>query len=441
MTRTPWRVELTAAGGSAPSDRAPVYAADDGTFALYNDYREGVSILVPHPSIPRDDEPFGLWRPVGGSRGPRPLGPSPNVEGYGVFTFPYGPVTMGVPEAGKFGVRTYGERVLGLTPMGGFKDRRIRESVIGSTVEDAALRIERLAGNFAAAHVSAFLAAAESAAGTERATVDLWTRGLAQELQRIYNHLHVLARVAEAASQNVGLAQTHALAEEILRVQGRVFGHRWLFGALLSGGPPRRLDPADRHQLSREMGRLHTEFERLWALFLESRTFVDRIQSTCIVDRAEAIRWGAVGPTLRACGIAWDDRLRVPVPPYTDLFVALPHESGGDALARVEVRAVEIRASFLVIEQLLDRWPTSATSMESPEPPVEAGRGVARVEAPSGDLVYDVRISHGRVVGVGWRSPSQANWPLFSLGMREGVFTDFHFALESFGLVFAETDG
>jgi Ni,Fe-hydrogenase III large subunit len=441
VTRTPWRVEIEPSEEAPDAERSLAYAAEDGAFALYNDYRDGVSVLVPGRPRVSGDAPRAPPRVDAAAGGPRPLGPAPAMEGYGVFTFPYGPVSMGVPEAGKFDVRTYGERVLNLVPIGGFKSRRIRDSVVGLSVADAALRIERMAGNFSAAHVSAFLGAAESAGHIEAPTVELWTRGLAQELQRIYNHLHVLARVAEAASQNVGLAQTHALAEEVLRLQGRIFGHRWLFGALLPNGPARRLDPAARAGTSRELVRLSEQFEDLWELFLESRTFVDRIQSTCVVGRADAIRFGAVGPTLRACSVSWDDRLRIPVAPYTDLFVALPHESSGDALARVAVRAAEIRASFLLLEQMLDRWPSSSTSTESPVPPVEPGRGVGRVEAPSGDLVYDVRLAEGRVLSVGFRSPSHANWPLFAEGMRNAVFTDFHFAFESFGLVFAETDG
>jgi Ni,Fe-hydrogenase III large subunit len=441
VTRDHWRTESGSLDPASRGNRSFAYGAEDGSFALYNDYTDGVAVLVLPPLPSARPEPEALWRAEGGSCGTHPLGAAPRVEGYGVFTFPYGPVSMGVPEAGRFDVRTYGERVLSLVPIGGFKSRRVRSSVVGLTVSDAALRIERIAGNFSAAHTSAFLAAAESAEGVAVATEELWVRGLAQELQRIYNHLHVIARVAEAASQNVGLAQTHALAEELLRVQGTVFGHRWLFGALLPQGPSRRLDAPARARTAGVLRQLSDQFEALWNLFLESRTFVDRIQATCVVDPAGAVRWGAVGPPLRACGISWDDRLRVPTPPYTDLFLALPHESGGDALARVMVRAAEVRASFLLLEQMLDRWPRSPTTTEPAVPSVGAGRGLSRVEAPSGDLVYDVRVEGGRVAALDFRSPSQANWALFAAGMRDAVFTDFHFALESFGLSFAETDG
>lgn len=432
---------LRDARSAEPAELSPAYLADDGAFAVYNDYATGRSRVLSGPGAGPGVGVGPLWRRETSTAGVRPVVPVDRVEGYGVFTFPYGPISMGVPESGKFEIRTYGERILAVTPVAGYKSRRILGSIVGQTVPDAALRIERLAGNFSAAHTAAFLAAAESAGGSTVPRLELWVRALAQELQRIYNHLHVVARVAEAASQNVGIAQTHALAEEILRVQGSVFGHRWLFGALLPGGPRRRLDAAGRAELAGTLRRHAESFDRLWELFLGSRTFVDRIQSTGGVTKEMARRWGAVGPTLRACGITWDDRLRVPTAPYTDLYLDLPKESGADALARLLVRAHELRASFLLVEQMLDRWPGESDAREPSAPSVAPARGLGRVESPSGDLVYDVTLSGDRITAVGMRSASQANFPLFALGLRDGVFTDFHFAWESFGLVFAEVDG
>ena len=441
MTTDRWRNVRASELAPGPADVAPAYRAPDGSFALYNDYASGVTLFVEDvPPLPPEG-PLALWARVDGQH-PRPLGPKRSIDGYGVFTFPYGPVSMGVPDAGRFDVRTWGERILDLHPLGGYKSRRICASVVGEAVPEAALRIERMAGHVAPAHVAAFLSAAESALGLEVAREELWVRALAQELSRVYNHVHGLARVAEAASQNVGLAQAHAIAEEMLRLQGRHFGHRWLFGALLPGGPGRHLASSDRAKLGGALGGLQEDFDELWALFLESRIFIDRIQTTCPITREQAIEWGAVGPTLRACGVVWDDRLRAPVAPYNDLFVSLPREVGGDALARVVIRAEEVRASFLVLEQLLDRWPGGSTATEPSLPPVAPNRGVGRVESPGGDLVYDVAVDQeGRVAAVNLRSASDANFPLFALGMRDAVFTDFHFAYESFGLSFTETDG
>lgn len=440
MKRTGWRQVAEGHDGVGRDHRSLSYVAPDGSLALVTDHHAKETVVVLRPDLgPEDQRVLANWRAA--VPDPHPVVVGGAVEGYGVFTFPYGPVSMGVPEAGGFDLRTYGERVLELVPQVGYKARGIVAAAVGRRWQEAALWIERLAGPFSASHVSAFLLAAESAELRAVPDRELWTRALAQELQRLYNHLHVLARLAEAASQNVGAAQLHALSEEVLRISGRCFGHRWLFGALLPNGPAQRLGPEERRELDARLQAVGAEFDALWELLLLSRTFIDRIQSTAPVREADALAWGAVGPTLRACGVAWDDRLRSPVFPYDDLFVGLPTEREGDALARALVRSSELRASLHLLDQLLHRWPGSAAASTEPLPPVEPGRGVARVEGPSGDLVYDVTVRDGVVRAVGLRTASQANWPLFALGMRGAVLTDFHFAFESFGLGFADTDG
>ena len=81
------------------------------------------------------------------------------VEGYGVFTFPYGPVTSGIPEAGGFKIVTYGERIVKVIPQINFKKRGIERRVIGMKPEDALLLVERCAGNFSASYSTCFVTA------------------------------------------------------------------------------------------------------------------------------------------------------------------------------------------------------------------------------------------------------------------------------------------
>jgi Ni,Fe-hydrogenase III large subunit len=439
MNPTGW-AEETAERFRRTDQMGLAYVSPSGDLALWNDYASHRSVLVRQPELgPEDLAVLKNWRI--GENGPRPISVGMQVQGYGVFTFPYGPVAMGVAEAGSFDLRTYGERILELEPTVGYKRRGIDEQVIGRTVEDATLWVERRVAPFALAHASTFLFAAESAAGRAVPERELWVRALAQELQRVYNHLRVIARVADAASQNVGAAQIHVLEEDMLRTLGTVLGHRWGFGALVAHGPARQLEAGDRAALDRRLRELGRQFESLWGSFLASRTFIDRIQATGVISEQEARRWGAVGPTLRASSVAWDDRMRSATVPYTDLFLPLATEPNGDALARVLVRREEIRGSLLMLEQMLDRWHQIGDGEVLPAPAIAPGRGIARSEAPSGDLIYDVQIEGDRIQRVGVRTPSQANWPLVALSLRGAVFTDFAFSLESFGSSFAETDG
>ena len=121
------------------------------------------------------------------------------VEGYGVFTFPYGPVTSGIPEAGGFKLITYGERIVKVIPQINFKKRGIEHRVIGMQPEDALLLVERCAGNFSASYSTCFVTAVESALDLTTPSRVRWIRAIAIEVERIYNHLYVLGRLAEAA--------------------------------------------------------------------------------------------------------------------------------------------------------------------------------------------------------------------------------------------------
>jgi len=63
---------------------------------------------------------------------------------------------------------------------------------------------------------------------------------------------------------------------------------------------------------------------------------------------------------------------------------------------------------------------------------------LGRVESPSGDLAYYLRLNRGSVEEVALLPPSLLNLISFSLSMRGNVFTDFQFNWESFGIWISE---
>ncbi len=354
--------------------------------------------------------------------------------------FPYGPVTFGLFEAGRIDLETPGERVVAVHPRAGYKHRAIDRTVVGRRPLEALPWIERRVGPASVAHAMTFLAASESALGHPVPEQELWLRALGAELQRIHVHLGHIGRSVEAAGQPVGTAQFAALAEEARRAMGRWGGHRWLFGLLDPDYPFRRLERSDLRSLAAEVASLRRRFDRLWELARGTRIYIDRLQSTAVLDRAIAQALGAVGPVARGSGVGWDDRVDDPIPPYDLLDLHPAVEIEGDALARISVRAREIQQSAELVEQMVDRWPGRLGQVD-PRPGVAPDRGWARSESPEGDLVYDVTLREGRIAALCLRTASAANWPAFAEALRGSVFTDFHFAWESFGLSFAETDG
>ena len=421
-----------------------VFQAAGLDYALISDTETNKTIISELP--PALGEEFGALLRGGNAEpgSPLVLEAGGRVEGYGVFEFPYGPVSWGVPEAGAFGLMTYGERVLKVFPRVNFKKRGVERAVLGRAPEDALLFVERSAGNFSAAYSTCFATAVEDSLGLEVPSEARWIRAVAMELERIYNHLYVFGRLAEAASQNVAATQTHALRERVLRLNSRHFDHRYLFGINSIGGVRRDLPKDERRALATEVRLVAREFSEIVQYFLSSRIFLDRLQGTAKLTRRDALGLGAVGPAARGSGVQWDDRMTFPLEPYDDIYVNLETDDGEDTMARTMVRVREVESSTIALRELLDRMPSDGTKTGSGGRRTDvsgAGFSFCRVESPSGDLIHVVQLDgSGRVSNLHVRPPSLVNWLPFARSLEGTVFTDFQFAFESFGLSFADSD-
>lgn len=423
-----------------------VFRAGDCTYALLSDTEANKTVLSELP--PTLGEEFGpLLRGSEAEAGaPLELQTGGRVEGYGVFEFPYGPVSSGIPEAGGFKLVTYGERVVKIIPQVNFKKRGVERLVAGRRPQDALLLVERSAGNFSASYSTCFLTAVEDSLGLDVPSRARWTRAVAIELERIYNHLYVFSRLAEAASQNVAAAQTHALRERVLRLNSRHFGHRYLFGFNVVGGVRADFSKEQCKDLSNGVRLVAREFSELVSYFLSSRIFLDRLQGTAKLTRTDALRLGAVGPAARGSGLLWDDRLTYPVEPYGDIYVNVETDKGEDTMARTMVRVHEIESSTIVLRELLDRMPvdgSKAKNRSASSRDIDQSEDFAfcRIESSSGDLIQVVQLDNqGRVGHLHIRPPSLVNWLPFARSLESNVFTDFQFAYESFGLSFADSD-
>jgi Ni,Fe-hydrogenase III large subunit len=288
----------------------------------------------------------------------------------------------------------------------------------------------------------------ENSLGLEVQSNVRWIRAIALELERIYNHLYVFGRLAEAASQNIATAKANMLRERILRINAKYFHHRFLFGFNRIGGVNYYLAKEERRNLSESVRILANEFSNLVSYFLSSRIFLDRLQNTAKLPKQDALRLGTVGPSARASGIGWDDRLAFPIEPYNDIIIEIQTDNEEDSMSRTLVRIREIQSSTLMLEQLLDRMPSGDTSKTNPSTEAsctsqhtDGGFSFCRIESPSGDLIHVVQLDKkGRVKMLHIRPSSLVNWMSFARSLEGNLFPDLQFAFESFGLSFADSD-
>ena len=283
--------------------------------------------------------------------------------------------------------------------------------------------ISRLSGQFSASYYTLF---------TNLAFEDIDERFeqlcfAATELERIHNHIWVIHKLANDAAQKVASAHFAALTEELLRLNSRVFGNRYLidFARLYQFG--------EHDDFTKSIKTLKTEFLSLIDELLRSRIVIDRLHTTGTLTSEQIKEHDIMGIPARAAGVERDARKFSVLQSYHKEHVPKLGEDG-DALARLLVRVEEVKESFELLENF--EFPKSSAI---PNTPAEGTR-YGMIEAPPGDIFMVLDIVSGRINWLGIRPPSLVMLHAFSVGIRGNVFTDFPFALDSFGLYFADAD-
>ncbi|MCL5794310.1 MAG: formate hydrogenlyase [Candidatus Thermoplasmatota archaeon] len=352
------------------------------------------------------------------------------AEGADVLNFSYGPSTGGLLESCRFNIYTYGERILSLRPEPRYKDRQLQIS--GSSLDMANLMLERYCGPLSAFYSGMFCAAVESMLDCDQDNDLRLARIIMNEIARIADHLNVIARLAEGASQNVAYNLIFALREKLLRIVSKRFGHRYFFGINHIGGLARA---ADFSAIAAEIGQIASEFSQIWLRLENSGIFIDRLQGTATCRKS----W-MVGPSARAAGLDADTRKAASYLEYDDLGFKVAVSSGADTLSRALVRKDEIFASAAIIE--------NAGKMIH-DIPLASGRKITdlsgeisvRAETPGGDSLMRVSVTNGMIKRIYIRPSSIQNLAVFSHSIRGNLLTDFTFGYEGLGIQMSELGG
>jgi Ni,Fe-hydrogenase III large subunit len=177
-------------------------------------------------------------------------------------------------------------------------------------------------------------------------------------------------------------------------------------------------------------------------VLMDTASFLDRLRRTGPLSPERAATQGTLGPIGRASDYADDARQSRPYAAYGSLSVSVSSRGDGDALARLEVRVDEIAGSFHLLRQVADELAEVGSSgplRADCEP--RDGRAAGWAEAPQGEVLYDVRISGGRITRCRARSASFHNLVLMHEVFAGDILTDFPFIEASFGLSVAGAAG
>ena len=115
--------------------------------------------------------------------------------------------------------------------------------------------------------------------------------------------------------------------------------------------------------------------------------------------------------------------------------------SAGDAMARVIVRAQEVRESIRLVDEFIRRLKPGPIKIAIADPLPGDRIGISAIESPRGEAVHWLRTdANGRVDRYHLRSPSYHNWPAVALAAETAIVPDFPLVNKSFELCYSCTD-
>ena len=366
------------------------------------------------------------------------------AEGEGVFEIPVGPIHAGIIEPGHFRFTSVGETVLHLDARLFYTHRGLEKRMEGLSPLDAFYVAERICGVCSLAHGLGYCEALEQIAGVHAPPRARLIRGIALELERLYNHVGDVGNICAGASFHYGAATGMRLKERLQQLNERVTGNRFLRGLVVPGGARLDLTADLLDALAITLHDTLAGLDGLMGRIEANPSVVDRLDDTGVLPRQAAVDLAVAGVGARASGVDRDARRDHPHGAFagdesTDLRVATVSE--GDTMARLTIRALEVRESIRLVSEFARRLEPGPLQAALPEP-VPGGRiGIAAIESPRGEAVHWLRTdAGGRVERYHLRSPSYHNWPAVALAAETAIVPDFPLVNKSFELCYSCTD-
>jgi NADH-quinone oxidoreductase subunit C/D len=99
---------------------------------------------------------------------------------------------------------------------------------------------------------------------------------------------------------------------------------------------------------------------------IKNSIFKARAAGIGVYNTEEAIDWGITGAGLRATGLEWDYRKKLPYSGYDQFEFDIPIGKNGDCLDRSLVRMEEMNQSLRIVQQCVDHMPEGSYKSDHP---------------------------------------------------------------------------
>ncbi|MBN8219020.1 MAG: nickel-dependent hydrogenase large subunit [Spirochaetes bacterium] len=301
---------------------------------------------------------------------------------------PFGPQHPVLPEPIHLDLVLEDEKVVEAIPSIGFIHRGLERLAEKKDIHEMAYVSERICGICSFTHGMGYCTAIEAVMKIDVPERGHYLRMIWSEMSRIHSHLLWAGLLADGFGFENLFMQSWRLRERILDLIEETTGGRVIFGSCKIGGSRRDIADDVMARLLKELASLEKDCHAITDTFMEDSTVAKRTRGVGVIAPDDAIALGAVGPMLRASGVASDSR-SLGYALYPELSFAPIVEKDGDCWARTAVRVREIYQSFDLIRQCAAKMKPGPVDVKVSGNP--SGEYWARLEQPRGEVIYYVK--------------------------------------------------
>jgi NADH-quinone oxidoreductase subunit D len=248
-----------------------------------------------------------------------------------------------------------GETVVKAVPDIGYLHTGIEKSCEDKTYSQVTTLTDRMDYLNPLGNNLVYALAVEKLLGLEVPKRAQYIRVMMVELQRISSHLVWLGTHAIDLGAMSVFLYCFREREEILKLFELFAGQRMMTSYIRIGGVA--LDPPAgwRERVGKVLKMMPSRIDEYETLLTENRIWMARTKGVGVIKLEDAIAYSMTGPTLRAAGLAYDNRRVFPYSSYEEFEFNVPTRTDSDCFGRYMLRIAEMRESLKIIEQAMEK--------------------------------------------------------------------------------------
>ena len=365
-----------------------------------------------------------------------------NIESEELHEVGVGPVHAGIIEPGHFRFICNGEQILHLEIQLGYQHRGIEQLFLNKKklIQRTTLA-ESVAGDSAVGHTSAFAYLWESLCGIDSTPEILFSRTIAQELERIAVHTGDLSAISGDVAYQLGSSVFGRLRTPIINFFQEWCGNRLAKGLIRAGYNPYPFNKELAERLNTILDAFEPDFVEMNKELSKLPSSLSRFERTGILKYNQIVSIGTVGMSARMNALMRDIRLSHPYGFYHNLKHEPIIKHHGDVYSKVQIRKQEVLQSISYIRQWLKNVPDHVL-VENPALSIKPESfAISLTEGWRGEICHAaITDKNGDLVIYKIKDPSFHNWLALALSVRNNEISDFPVINKSFNLSYCGHD-